>query len=638
MNCWNTGVPEHITNLSEIFTDNKVDLSLRTRSLLNEKELYAYQALLAADQYAMEYEQKIKNLGGIGFFLGGIGPDGHIGFNIKGSDHFSTTRIISINYETAASAAVDLGGIELSRQKTVMTIGLNTITANPTTTAIIIAAGISKAGVIRDAIEKNPSILYPATVLQKLSGSSFYLTAGAASLLQTRQYETLKKNILITKEEREKIIIDISYNSKISLENLSFKNISQDYFGSLLTKDLTNNLNNSSEKFPDALIIREKIITNIINGLLQLSNLRFLHTAPHHDDIMLGYLPYVIHLRDPSNTHHFATMTSGFTSVTNKYIYEYLLIAQDFLQEFKNLNLKQGTLDEYNQDIYEYLNSVASQSPYHQKKIQSKRFIRNILKFYNTQDISQLSYKIEALKNYCANSYPGKKDEPEIQNLKGMIREWEEELWWGHLGFDCRHTFHLRLGFYTGDIFTPSLNFIRDIKPIINLIEKTTPDIITVALDPESSGPDTHYKVLQVVSEALRHYSNTYPNRKITVWGYRNIWNRFHPSDANIFVPVSMNSLAILKSAFLTCFGSQRAASFPSHEYDGPFSDLAQKIMVDQYNLISTILGKDFFYTSKSARLRAAHGFCFLKAMTSNEFFSYSQDLKRQMEVAQRFF
>ena len=31
-------------------------------------------------------KERSGNKGGIGFFLGGIGPDGHIAFNIKGSD------------------------------------------------------------------------------------------------------------------------------------------------------------------------------------------------------------------------------------------------------------------------------------------------------------------------------------------------------------------------------------------------------------------------------------------------------------------------------------------------------------------------------------------------------------------------
>ena len=48
-------------------------------------------------------------------------------------------------------------------------------------------------------------------------------------------------------------------------------------------------------------------------------------------------------------------------------------------------------------------------------------------------------------------------------------------------------------------------------------------------------------------------------------------------------VPVSLNSLSLLHTAFMNCFGSQSAASFPSYEHDGPFSELAQKIQVEQY-------------------------------------------------------
>ena len=76
-----------------------------------------------------------RALGGIGFFLDTIGPDGHIAFNGKGSSHLSYTRLIYMNYETMAAAAADLGGIEIVRKKAVITIGLETITCNPECTA-----------------------------------------------------------------------------------------------------------------------------------------------------------------------------------------------------------------------------------------------------------------------------------------------------------------------------------------------------------------------------------------------------------------------------------------------------------------------------------------------------------------------
>ena len=190
MNTWTVGVPAG-KNLESVFSDGTVPLSLRHRHPVNDIEKLQGRAIVAVDQFAMEYEKKIETLGGIGFFLGGIGPDGHIGFNIRGSDHFSTTRVIPINYETAAAAAVDLGGIEISRHKVVMTVGLKTITANATATAVIIAAGESKAKVVKDAVENPSSVLYPATALQFLSSARFYLTRGAASMLVERRYREL---------------------------------------------------------------------------------------------------------------------------------------------------------------------------------------------------------------------------------------------------------------------------------------------------------------------------------------------------------------------------------------------------------------------------------------------------------------
>ena len=90
--------------------------------------------------------------------------------------------------------------------------------------------------------------------------------------------------------------------------------------------------------------------------------------------------------------------------------------------------------------------------------------------------------------------------------------------------------------------------------PCSLLLEEVAPDVVSVALDPEASGPDTHYKVLQAVTEALRRYERQRGDAPIKVWGYRNVWYRFDPSEANIFVPVSLNMLSVMQSAFMSNF------------------------------------------------------------------------------------
>ena len=106
--------------------------------------------------------------------------------------------------------------------------------------------------------------------------------------------------------------------------------------------------------------------------------------------------------------------------------------------------------------------------------------------------------------------------------------------------------------------------------------KRRSPTLISVALDPEASGPDTHYKVLQAINEATQQYARTSGGAPVlrvarSGVGYRNVWYRFHPAEANLYVPVSLNMFSVMESAFMNTFVSQREASFPSHEYDGPF-------------------------------------------------------------------
>ena len=46
------------------------------------------------------FEEKIESLGGIHLFLGGMGADGHIAFNVPGSSLNSGTRLVNLNYDT----------------------------------------------------------------------------------------------------------------------------------------------------------------------------------------------------------------------------------------------------------------------------------------------------------------------------------------------------------------------------------------------------------------------------------------------------------------------------------------------------------------------------------------------------------
>lgn len=53
------------------------------------------------------------------------------------------------------------------------------------------------------------------------------------------------------------------------------------------------------------------------------------------------------------------------------------------------------------------------------------------------------------------------------------------------------------------------------------------------------------------------------------VWGYRNVWFEFKPSQATLMIPVSASDLDLMHRTFMACFTTQKTAQFPSPHYDG---------------------------------------------------------------------
>ena len=631
INCNEIGLSEGMP-LESIWEGKVVDLSLRYRAPLNIKEEVRKNILYRIDQWCVEYEDKIKALGGIGFFLGGIGPDGHIGFNVRGSDIHSTTRLTKINYETMAASASDLGGMEVAGRSLAITIGLATITYNPECTALIIAAGEAKSGIVADSIQSIRNVFYPATALQILSNARFYITEGTSKFLYQRKSVYLSKSKTLTDAQIEEIVVRVSLGLDKKIEMLTKEDYYNDSFGRLLLAEYSSSLDKLNSR------VTASLKSKIEAGINSDKNTVFLHTEPHHDDVMLGYLPYVVrHIRVHSNTHHFATFTSGFTAVTNSFMLTLCRNMKnaigrnlyDLRLHFSRGYFDPGSSRYKNRDVWKYLDGVAARSPEMQEEGTLRRFLRNLIEVFNNNNLDNLESNIDKLINYFETQYPGKKDLPHIQQLKGMIREWESACLWGYFGWSSDSINNLRLGFYQGDIFTEEPTVKRDVLPVMELLKRVDPDVVTVAFDPEGSGPDTHYKVMQTVTEALKMHKS---KKEIEVLGYRNVWFRFQPHEANIFVPVSLNMLTLQNESFMNTYITQKDASFPSSEFDGPFPLLAQKIQVEQYEMLKTCLGRDYFFDHPSALIRATRGFVFLKSMKLEDFFEHSRALRKKAE------
>jgi len=627
MNSVSIGLPDGM-HYREIFPDLTIDLGLRFREAKTLMEEMQQKAIFMIDNWCSVYEQQVRDKGGIGFFLGGIGPDGHIAFNTRGSDLFSTTRLTATNFETQAVAAGDLGGIEISRNRLVITIGLETITYNPDTVAIIFAAGEAKSVVIKEALENEINTLYPATTLQRLEKSTFYLTCGAASSLSDR-LELYFMQGKWSDEKTEKAVIDLCLKLEKYSRNITIADLKNDEYCSLIP-DLNKNTVST---------VVDSVKNKINRGIEREENKVIYHTGPHHDDIMLGILPKCIRqVRSATNEVHFCVLTSGFTSVTDKFMENILLDTLKLIDEgqiqmiFYPDFFDGGYKIKWYKDVYHYLDATAQHNYAGMRRGICHRVVRGLVEIWDLGDKMQLVEVINMVIKTLRSSYKGSKSPEQIQKLKGMVREFEEELVWAHFGVPIKNIHHLRLGFYKGDIFTEQPERGRDVEPVLNQLRRIDPDIISLALDPEGSGPDTHYKVLQAIAAAVKEWGREKDLSGLRVMGYRNVWYRFHPSEVNTIVPVSLNSMAVLESSFEQCYGSQVHASFPSYEYDGKFSDLTRKIWVEQLKQVQLITGKAFFYESELPILRATHGLVYTKNMSADEFIAMAKDLEKLME------
>lgn len=112
----------------------------------------------------LAYEAKIKALGGIELFLGGVGSDGHIAFNEPGSSLASRTRIKSLAHETILANARFFNGDLDAVPRMALTVGVQTIM--DAREVVIIATGSAKALAVQQAVEGGVSHLCTLSALQ----------------------------------------------------------------------------------------------------------------------------------------------------------------------------------------------------------------------------------------------------------------------------------------------------------------------------------------------------------------------------------------------------------------------------------------------------------------------------------------
>jgi len=110
------------------------------------------------------YEEKMRDLGGIDLFFGGVGADGHIAFNEPGSSLASRTRVKTLTMDTKQMNSRFFGGDPAKVPSTALTVGVGTIMDSRE--VLILVSGHNKARALGHAIEEGVNHLWTVSCLQ----------------------------------------------------------------------------------------------------------------------------------------------------------------------------------------------------------------------------------------------------------------------------------------------------------------------------------------------------------------------------------------------------------------------------------------------------------------------------------------
>ncbi|MFW6101639.1 MAG: glucosamine-6-phosphate deaminase [Bacteroidota bacterium] len=116
------------------------------------------------DAECNRFEKKIESYGGINFFLGGIGADGHIAFNEPGSSLSSRTRVKTLTYDTIQANARFFNNDISKVPRTALTVGVATIM--DAEEVLIIVNGLHKARALKMGIEEGVNHMWTVSMLQ----------------------------------------------------------------------------------------------------------------------------------------------------------------------------------------------------------------------------------------------------------------------------------------------------------------------------------------------------------------------------------------------------------------------------------------------------------------------------------------
>ena len=441
-----------------------------------------------------QYEEKIKNLGGIDFQLLGIGRTAHIGFNEPGSHQNSTTRMVTLDHVTRSDAAGSFLGMENVPKKAV-TMGISTVLE--ARRIVLLAWGQNKAEVVQQTIEGDITPKIPATYLQNHSNVTFVLDVEAASGLTRFNTPWVVDSCEWNLDLISKAIVWLCGKTNKSILHLTDKDYYEHGMESLLAIEGTaydlnikmfNQLqhaitgwpggkpNSDHQQRPERSTPEKK---------------RVIIFSPHPDDDVISMGGTFDRLVEQGHEVHIVYQTSGNIAVSN-----------DEALKFAEIGLVFDPQNKTYSDIVEFINKKNSS---------------------------------------ISDSIP-------LRNLKAQIRQKESLGATRFLGLPDSQVHFLNLPFYeTGTIKMSPLSK-KDIDLMIAIIESIQPHQIYAAGD-LADPHGTHKVCLDSLFMALKEIKHKPFMNDCWVWLYRGAWHEWEIHEIEMAVPMSPNQVLRKRTA-----------------------------------------------------------------------------------------
>ncbi len=452
------------------------------------------------EDHCREYEQKIREAGGIDIQVLGIGRTGHIGFNEPGSPRHSHTRLITLDPVTRRDAADAFFGEE-NVPNQAMTMGVATIL--DARCIYMLAFGERKAQIVQKAAENAPTEAVTASFLQEHLNATLILDEPAATDLSARRRPWELGSVRWTDELIRKAVIWLSLTVKKALLKLDDEDFREHGLHELLRE------HGPAQELGQRIF--EDRLSTLVTHPAGREPKTLLVFSPHPDDDVISMGGTIIRLVEQGHKVHVAYMTSG-----NIAVFDY--------------------------DALRFVDFVASMNAAH--GIDPVR----------TQQV------VGKVREALASRVPGQPDVPEVQEIKRMIRETEARAAALACGIPAHQLDFMNLRFYqTGTIekkpFQP-----EDYADVIALLQRLRPAQIFVA--GEMSDPHgTHRVCAEAVYECVRRVREM--GQQFEVWLYRGAWEEWEPHEIERAVPISPADLERKKAAIFRHQSQKDRAMFP---------------------------------------------------------------------------